>query len=79
MLSAGLTLSGGAAPLQEAVERLLLLGGAWSAVNLGNVQCLLLPVQHLRTFKRRGLLISQSDSCGSLSRHRGKNDLGVAR
>ena len=52
MWLAGLILSGGAAPLQEAVARLLLLGWAWSAVDLGNVQCLLLPVQHLKNITK---------------------------
>jgi hypothetical protein len=57
VLRVGLALSGVAAPLEE-VKRLLLLRRAWSVVDLGNVQNLLLPVQHLE--KRRSL--SQSDS-----------------
>jgi hypothetical protein len=43
----GLTLGGVVAPLEVAVKRLLLLRRAWSAIDLGNVQGLLLPVQHL--------------------------------
>jgi hypothetical protein len=58
VLRVGLALSGVAAPLEVEVKRLLLLRRAWSVVDLGNVQNLLLPVQHLE--KRRSL--SQSDS-----------------
>ena len=66
---------GGAGPLEEAVQCLLLLRGAWSqavqclpllrgtwpAINLGNVLRVLLPVQHLNE------LTKQKQDCCFLS------------
>jgi hypothetical protein len=49
-LWAGLGFRGSAASLEVGVEGLL-LRGAWSRLALRNIQCFLLPVQHLVTTK----------------------------